>query len=49
MSQDMRKRVHLFFGIGYIAITVIAGICFILSALTLYKTGLAQDTQPFTR
>ena len=49
MSQDTRKRVHLFFGIGYIAITVVAGICFILSALTLYKTGLAQDTQPYTR
>lgn len=49
MSQDIRKRIHRIYGIAYIAVTVIAGICFILSALTLYKTGLAQDTQPYTR
>ena len=49
MSQDIRKRIHRIYGIAYIAVTVIAGICFILSALALYKTGLAQNTQPYTR
>lgn len=49
MSQDTRKRVHLIYGIAYIAATVIAGICFILSALSLYKTGLAQGSDPYSR
>lgn len=49
MSKDLRKRIHLIYGIAYIAVTVIAGICFILSAQNLYQTGVAQNTQPYTR
>lgn len=49
MSQTTRKRVHLLYGIAYIAVTVIAGICFILAAQDLYRTGLTTGTQPYTR
>lgn len=48
MSKDLRNRIHWIYSIAYIAVTVIAGICFIFSARSLYQTGLAQNTQPYT-
>lgn len=49
MTNDLRKRIHLIYGIIYIAVTVMAGICFILAAQNLYRTGLATGAQPYTR
>lgn len=49
MSTEMRKRVHLIYGIALSAVTVIAGICLIFAAQNLYRTGLAQNLQPYTQ
>jgi len=43
MSQAMRKRIHLIYGIALSAITVIAGICLILSCYRIYTTGIQSD------
>lgn len=40
MSQAVRKRIHLIYGIALSAVTVIAGICFIISCYHIYATGM---------
>lgn len=40
MSQAVRKRIHLIYGIALSAVTVIAGICFIISCYHIYTAGL---------
>lgn len=40
MSQTVRKRIHLIYGIALSAVTVIAGICFIISCYHIYATGM---------
>ena len=49
MSKEMRKRIHLIYGIALSAVTIIAGICFIFAVQNLYQTGVAQNVQPYTR
>ncbi len=48
MTKETKNRIHLIYGIVLSVVAVIAGVCFILSALNLYRTGLATDTQPYT-
>ena len=49
MSQDIRKRIHLIYGIVFSVVTVIAGICFILACYGIYTNGLAAGGQIYTR
>lgn len=49
MTQETKKRIHLVYDILLSAVTIIAGICFIVSCYNLYTTGLAQNTDPYSR
>lgn len=40
MSQNMRKRIHLIYGILLSAVTIVAGICFIAACYGIYTTGV---------
>ncbi len=48
MTKETKNRIHLIYGILLSIVAVIAGVCFILSAMSLYRAGLATDTQPYT-
>lgn len=48
MTKKTKSRIHLIYGIVLSVVAVVCGILFILSALSLYRTGLATDTQPYT-
>lgn len=45
MSQTLRKRIHLIYGIALSAVTVIAGICLILACYHIYTNGIQTDAQ----
>ena len=45
MSQAMRKRIHLIYGIALSAVTVIAGICLMLACYHIYTTGMQAGAQ----
>lgn len=49
MSNDIRKRIHRIYGIALTAVTVIAGICFILACYGIYTEGKATGGQIYTR
>ncbi len=48
MTKETKNRIHLIYGIVLSVVAVICGVLFILSAMNLYQTGLATDTQPYT-
>ncbi len=48
MTNETKKRIHLIYGIVLSIVAVIAGVCFILSALHIYRTGLATSEQAYT-
>lgn len=45
MSQTMRKRIHLIYGIALSAVTVIAGICLMLACYHIYTNGIQTNAQ----
>lgn len=49
MSHDIRKRIHLIYGILFSAVTVVAGICFILACYGIYTDGKAAGGQIYSR
>ncbi len=48
MTNKLKERIHLFYGIAVGIAAVIAGVCFIVSAYNIYQAGLAAGTQPYT-
>ena len=40
MSQNVRKRIHLIYGIALTAATLVAGVCFIAACYGIYTAGL---------
>ncbi len=48
MTKERKNRIHLIYGIILSISAVAAGICFIVSAYSIYQTGLAAGTQPYT-
>lgn len=49
MSKNIRKYIHLIYGIALSAVTVIAGIRFILACYHIYTTGKAGGGQIYSR
>ena len=50
MSQEMKNRIHLIYGIVLTAVTILAGICFIAACCNIYFTGVANNVpQIYTR
>lgn len=48
MTPDKIKRIHMIYGILLSVVTVIAGICLIVSCYSIYHTGIVNDTQPYS-
>ncbi len=48
MSKETQHRIHQVYDIALSAVTVLAGLCFIVATYNVYQTGLAQDVQPYT-
>lgn len=48
MTPERIKRIHLIYGILLSVVTVIAGICLIVSCYNIYHTGIVNDTQPYS-
>lgn len=49
MPQNVRKRIHLIYGIVFSAVTLIAGICFITACYGIYTAGLQAGGQIYSR
>ncbi len=49
MTPKTKQRIRLIYDILLSAVTILAGICFIVSCRNLYAAGLAQGTEPYSR
>lgn len=43
MTPETKKRIHLIYGILLTAVTILAGICFIVSCYNIYHSGIVSD------
>ncbi len=50
MTQEIKKCIHLAYGIAVSAVSILAGICLIAACLNIYYSGVASDAnQIYTR